>query len=517
MPGTPRAIHLSAPLVALTLLLSACAGGGTTGPAAAPTPAAGAAATTGAAVGGAPTRAAAAATSAPAAATSAPAAGGATPSAARTPAATTGAAAGATPAATSAAAAPAAPSAPLEKIGGTVTVLGTWGGSEQDSFLAMVKPFEDQTGVTVQYEGTRDLNAILTTRVQGGNPPDVAGLPGPGQMAEFARAGKLIDLSQVLDMNAMRQQYSEDWITLGTVDGKPVGIFIKAAVKGSIWYNPKEFSKVSGGTPPKNWNDLMALSEKIANSGTAPWCIGLASGAASGWPGTDWLEDIFLRQAGPDKYDQWWQGKIAWTSPEVKQAWQTWGQIVANDKMVFGGRQGMLATNFQDAGNVLFTSPPRCYMMHQGSFITDFFVKANPNLKPVDDFNFFPFPDIDPQYSGSIEAAGDLFGMFKDTPQARALIKYLTTPEAQTIWVKRGGAISPNKQVSLDAYPDPISKELAQTLTSAKIVRFDASDLMPEAMNNAFWKAILDYVQSPNNLDSILANLDKVQQDAYKH
>jgi alpha-glucoside transport system substrate-binding protein len=402
------------------------------------------------------------------------------------------------------------------KIGGKVTVLATWGGSEQDSFLAMVKPFEEQTGIKVEYEGTRDLNAVLTTRVQGGNPPDVAGLPGPGQMAEFARAGKLIDLGSTLDQAAMKQQYAEDWLKLGQVDGKQYGILIKTALKGPIWYNPKEFQKVSGGTVPKTWDELLALSQKIADSGTAPWCIGLGSGAASGWPGTDWIEDIVLRQAGPDAYDQWHQGKLKWSSPEIKRAWETWGRIVGNEKMVYGGKQAMLATAFGDAGNPMFASPPRCYLHHQGSFITDFFVKANPNLKPVEDFNLFPFPTIDPRYAGAQEVAGDLFGMFKDTPQARALMKYLTTPEAQSIWVKRGGAISPNKSVPADAYPDPLAKQMAQAMLAATTVRFDASDLMPEAMNNAFWKAVLDYVQNPGSLDSILATLDRVQADAYK-
>jgi alpha-glucoside transport system substrate-binding protein len=402
------------------------------------------------------------------------------------------------------------------KIGGKVTVLATWGGSEQDSFLAMVKPFEDQTGIKVEYEGTRDLNAVLTTRVQGGNPPDVAGLPGPGQMAEFARAGKVIDLGGALDQAAMKQQYAEDWLKLGQVDGKQYGILIKAALKGPIWYNPKEFQKVSGGAVPKTWDELMTLSQKIADGGTTPWCIGLASGAASGWPGTDWLEDIVLRQAGPDAYDQWHQGKLKWTSPEIKRAWETWGRIVGNEKMVYGGKQAMLATAFGDAGNPMFTSPPRCYLHHQGSFITDFFVKSNASLKPVEDFNLFPFPAIDSRNAGAQEVAGDLFGMFKDTPQSRALMKYLTTPEAQSIWVKRGGAISPNKSVPPDAYPDQLSKQMAQAMLSATTVRFDASDLMPEAMNNAFWKAVLDYVQNPGSLDSILATLDRVQADAYK-
>ncbi len=402
---------------------------------------------------------------------------------------------------------------PGGKIGGTVSVLATWGGSEQDSFLAMVKPFEDQTGVKVNYEGTRDLNAILSTRVQGGNPPDVAGLPGPGQMAQFANQGKLIDLGGVLDTNAMKDQYPDTFLKFAQVNGKQVGIFIKAALKGPVWYNPKQFSAKSY-TVPKTWDDLTALSKKIADSGTTPWCVGLESGAASGWPGTDWIEDIVIRQSGPDVYDSWWQGKTKWTSAEIKKAWQTWGTIVSDPKMVFGGKSAMLATNFGDSGTPMFANPPKCFMHHQASFITDFFTKAVPTAKVGEDFNFFMTPDIDTKYAGAVTGSGDLFGMFKDTPQSRALMKYLTTPEAQGIWVSRGGALSPNKKVT--QYPDPIAKQSADALTSAKVFRFDASDLMPQAMNDAFWKAILDYVNNPSNLDSILASLDKVQADSYK-
>jgi alpha-glucoside transport system substrate-binding protein len=184
--------------------------------------------------------------------------------------------------------------------------------------------------------------------------------------------------------------------------------------------------------------------------------------------------------------------------------------------MTYGGKAAVLSTNFGDAGNPLFTTPPGCYMHHQASFITDFFVKAKPDLKPVTDFTFFPFPDINTSYSGAVEAGGDLFGMFKDTTNARELMKYLTTAEAQQIWVSRGGALSPNKKVALSAYPDDLSRQSAQMLLNAKITRFDASDLMPEAMNNAFWKGILDYVSDPTKLDGILTNLDKVQAEAYK-
>ncbi|HLQ31937.1 MAG TPA: ABC transporter substrate-binding protein [Chloroflexota bacterium] len=409
----------------------------------------------------------------------------------------------------------AASGAALPKIGGTVAVIGSWGGSEQESFLAMVKPFEDQTGTKVQYEGSRDLNAILQTRVQAGNPPDLAGLPGPGQMAQFAQAGKLVDLSNVVDVNQMKQQYAPDWLTLGTVNGKLVGIFIKAAIKSTIWYDPKNFSQVSRGAPPKTWDDLTSLSGNIAGTGKAPWCIGLESAVTSGWPGTDWISDIMMRSAGPDKYVDWYDGKLAWNSAEVKNAWQMWGKIVADPKMVYGGTQYMLATNFGNAGGPMFTTPPGCYMERQGNFITDFYVKNNPSVKPGADFTFFPFPDVNSQYSGVEQVAGDLFGMFKDTPQARALIKYLTTPEAQAIWVKRGGALSPNKQVAGGDYPDDISKNLAQTLTSAKTPRFSAGDMMPDAMTKAFYQGILNYVQKPDQLDSILMTLDNTRRTAY--
>jgi len=409
---------------------------------------------------------------------------------------------------------PQADQQPPSGLGGTVSVLVVWGGSELDSFRAMVAPFEERTGTTVEIESTRDLNAVLQTRVEGGNPPDVAGLPGPGQMAEFARAGKLIDLGSILNTAAMGQQYAADWLELGKVDGKQVGIFIKASAKGFIWYDPQAW-KAKGYEPPSDWDGLIELSRRMQQDGTAPWCIGLESGDASGWPGTDWLEDIVLRQAGPDVYDRWYRGEIKWTSPEIKQAWETWGEIVATPRMVLGGGQGMVATAFQTAGDPLFRDPPGCYMHHQASFITDFFVDNTPGLEPGTDFTFFGFPDIETEHAGGLEVAGDLFGMFNDTPQARELMKWLTTPDAQRIWVERGGALSPNNQVPDSAYPDDISRQIGGLLTGAKVARFDASDLMPAAMNAAFWSGVLDYAQDPSRLDSILAELDRVQAEAY--
>ena len=398
--------------------------------------------------------------------------------------------------------------------GGTVHVLGTWGGSEQDSFLAMVKPFEDRTGIKVSYEGTRDINAVLTTRVQAGNPPELAGLPGPGQMFQFAKTNKLIALDGVLDQGQMTSQYPPSWIKLGQYSGKTYAIFIKTSLKGLLWYDPKSFA-AKGYTAPTTWDELTALQAKIAATGTTPWCVAVESGSASGWPGSDFIKEIVLSQSGQTVYDAWWNGKQKWTSPEIKLAWQTFGKIIGPGQ-VYGAKQQVLATNFGDVGQPMFQSPPKCYMVNQASFITDFFSKYSTAPKAGTDFTFVPLPDVNPANSGAHVVAGDLFGMFKDTPQARQLLKYLTTAEAQTIWVKRGGAISPNKDVKLADYPDDLSRSIGKTMTEAKIASFDAGDLMPNAMQADFWKGVLDYIGDPSQLDAILARLDKTQADAYK-
>jgi alpha-glucoside transport system substrate-binding protein len=400
------------------------------------------------------------------------------------------------------------------KVGGSVSVLAVWGGQELDIFNSMIAPFQDRTGIKVEYEGTRDLDAVLTTRVAAGNPPDLAALPGPGKMAEFARQGKMVDLSGVLNLPAMKKAYAQGWLDLGSVDGKLVGIFTKASLKGLIWYSPKNL-QAAGVKIPATWDQLLSTSQAIAAKGTTPWAVGVESGAASGWTGTDWLENIFLRMYGPDTYKAWYDGKLAWTSPQMKSVWQAWGKIVADPKMTYGGNQYEMSTNFGTAFTPVFQSPPAAYFHFQATFIQSFIQKQYPDLKPVDDFNFFGFPSIDQKYAKAVEIAGDLFGMFKKTAQSTALISYVTTAEAQDYWVKPANGISPNRAVPLTDYPDPLSTNAAQILTSADIAVFDASDMMPSKMNTAFWSAIMSYLANPDQLDSILADLDKVRQDAY--
>ena len=468
-----------------------------------------------------------------------------------------------------------------EQLGGTISILAVYADAEQESFMAMIQPWADEHGVEIQYSSTRDINAQLTTQIAGGNPPDIAGLPGPGPMAQYARDGDLVPLDDVIDMDTYAAQYDSGWINAGTVDDQLVGIFTKVSVKGLIFYNPAAF-EAAGYEVPEDFDGVNALVDQIAADGTPPWGIGLESGAASGWPGTDWIEDFVIRQSGPDVYDQWVAGELPWTSPEITSAFEAFGAWASDPEFVAGGPQQVIntnfgnggdsgwpgtdwiedivlrqagptvydgwvagttkwtdpaikaawstfgdavanayntpagyvnATNFGKAANPMFASPAGCLLHHQASFITGFFEDNFPDVAVAGEtYDFFPMPGI--EFEG-VTTGGDLFGMFNDTPQARSLIQYLTTPEAQQIWVERGGAISPNKEVPVDAYPDETSQRFAQILLDAETTRFDASDLMPSAMNEAFFGAVLDYVQNPENLDSILADLDTVQADAY--
>ncbi len=395
---------------------------------------------------------------------------------------------------------------------GAIVVLGVWGGAEREAFQDAVAPFTEKTGIGVAFEGTRDLAAVLTTRVEAGNPPDIAILPNPGQLYELAAQGKLVPLDDILDVEQIKKDYGQSWVDLASYDGKLYGIFYKVAIKSLVWYNPKAF-EAKGYSVPTTWDDLMALTEQIAQDGATAWCIGLESGAASGWPGTDWIEDIMLRTAGPEVYDKWVRHEIPWTDEAVKKAWEMFGEIVLNENYVYGGPEGALNTSFGDAPRPLFDDPPGCYLHRQASFITGFFPEG---LTAGEDYNFFVLPPIDPKWGTPALIAGDVVVVFNDTPEVREFVKYLASAEPQTIWAQKGGFISANKQVPLDAYPDDLTRNMAKAIVEAQVARFDGSDLMPAAVGaGAFWQGVLDYV-SGQPLDEVLQAIEAAAQDAYK-
>jgi len=397
----------------------------------------------------------------------------------------------------------------------TVTVLGIWTGAEAEAFNKMIAPFESETGIKIEFTGTRDLSAILTTQVEAGNPPDVSALPNPGQMIEFAKAGKLIDLSTFMDMEVLGNDFSPTWLDLGSFKSKLHGMFISANLKSLVWYSPKAFA-AAGYTEPTTWEEMIALSDKMVADGKTPWAIGLESGAASGWAGTDWIEDIMLRTVEPEVYDLWVAHGISWLNDRVQRAFELFGQIALNEKYVYGGPNAVLTINFGNSPDALFTTPPNAYMHRQATFIKGFILDHFPNLVPGEDFSFFPFPPIDPQYGTPALGAADMVVMFNDTPEARAFMKYVVSPEAQEIWVAETGVLSANKRVNPTAYPDDLTRKAAKILSEASTFRFDGSDLMPSAVGaGSFWTGILDYV-SGIPLMNVLMTIETTALDAYR-
>jgi alpha-glucoside transport system substrate-binding protein len=302
-------------------------------------------------------------------------------------------------------------------------------------------------------------------------------------------------------------------------------IIVKAALKSVIWYDPGKLparDRALLASPHLTWTQLTGVTADLAASGTPPWCMGLEDSGESGWPGTDWIEDILLHQSGPKAYEQWVAGTLPWTSKAVVHAWQAFGKIASQ---VRGGAKAELLTGYGQAGQPMFASPPGCYLDHEGSFITGFYTRdalgsprAKAHPRPGTDFTFARFPALAAAGKGTEEVAGDLLGMFHDTPAARELIAYLTTPEAQEAWISQpgSGAISVNRLVPISDYPDdPVSRKLAEDLAQATDVHFDASDSMPQLMQNAFLSAVLEYLDAPSQLNAILKGLDQVRKAAY--
>lgn len=252
----------------------------------------------------------------------------------------------------------------------------------------------------------------------------------------------------------------------------------------------------------------------VAN-GDKPWAIGLESGAASGWPGTDWIEDIMLRTAGPEVYDQWVAHDIPWTDPQVKRAFEIFGEIARDPKLVWGGPTAVLSTNFGDAANPLFTNPPQAMMHRQASFITSFIKEGNPDVVAGEDYSFFTFPAIEEEFGTPVLGAADMISMMNDTPEARAFMNYLASPGAQMIWVGELGKLGINKRINPNVYPDDITRKMAEALKNASVFRFDGSDSMPAAVGSgAFWQGIMDYVGG-EDLDSVLEYIESIADESY--
>lgn len=391
---------------------------------------------------------------------------------------------------------------------GAVSVIGQWGGAELETFEAVAAPWEADTGGEMKFVGTRDITSILTIGFEAGSTPDVAIPSEIGLFQQFAREGGLVPLSACGLEEEVRANFPQGFIDLGTVDGTLYGFFFKVDGKATIWYNPGFFQEQGYQplTADATFDDLLAFSQEIADDGVvAPWSIGVESGGASGWPGTDWIQAILLNNVdgGVEANDGLLDGSVSWTDPRVKEAWEKFGQIVLNQDWVAEDvPDEILATGFVDAIYPAFKSPPEAALHHQAGFAAGEIVAQFPNAVAGEDYDFFPWP------GGAVIGSGDIVYAFNDNEATCSFMRHLASAAAQEIWAETFGSIAPNTQVDPEVYPDAVIRKAAERLAAAETVRFDLDDGIGGAVQQAIWAGILAYLDNPDDLDSILAGID---------
>jgi alpha-glucoside transport system substrate-binding protein len=395
-----------------------------------------------------------------------------------------------------------------EDVTGDISMMAVWTGTEQQNFQTVIDAFNElYPNVSVKYtSGGDNLAPLLSTAVQGGNPPDIACIAQPGLMADFASQGAIKPIDDL--RQDIVDNFGESVADVGAIDGTQYAVMWKAANKSTIWYNVADFEE-AGVDPPETWEDLNAARDTLKAAGITPYSVGVDVG----WPISDLFENVYIRTAGADNYDKLSKHEIPWTDQSVKDALTTMKDIVGTSDDMVGGTSGALQTDMPTSVANVFSDSPKGAMVVIGDFAP---AQGEFTLEPVSGYNVFTFPSID----GSAPAAvggGDLCVNFKESEAATAFLKYLTTPEAAEIMVSKGGFTSPNKNVDESAYSDEITRSTATALTDADTFRFDMSDLQPSSFGGTpgagLFKAFTDFVQNPDDIDGIT---QKMEADANK-
>ncbi len=386
----------------------------------------------------------------------------------------------------------------MDLSGEEITILAPWMGSEGDIASSVLATFEAATGADVVYAGSGSMEQQIMIDFQAGSPPNLAAFPQPGLAADLAAQGGLAPLGDEM-RDWVRENYAagQSWVDLGTFpdeNGEPqfYGLFYKVDLKSLVWYSPENLED-AGYDVPETMEDLIAVSDALAAGGEFPWCIGLSSGDATGWPATDWIEDIMLRTQPPEVYDAWVTNEIPFTDPRVVNAIEIFGMFARNPDWVEGGATAVAAMDFRDSVAGLFTFPPRCYFHRQASFIPAFFPEG---IELGLDADFFYLPAYASEDLGTpVLGAGTLWAITDDSEGTRALLDFLTTPLAHELWMAQATFLTPHLGVNLDTYANDTLRRQGEILQSATTFRFDASDLMPGAIGaGALWTGMIDYV-----------------------
>jgi ABC-type glycerol-3-phosphate transport system substrate-binding protein len=360
--------------------------------------------------------------------------------------------------------------------GGSITVTSLWGGSEQENFQKVLDAFKAATGITANYESIRtDYPTVLQTRISGGNPPDVSILPGIGFLRHFAKDGSIKKLSDVgIDASSIAGNYAPGILEIGAVGGDQYAIMVKFNSKSTLWYRPDTFT-ADGVTPPKTWDEFKTTLATLKSKGEAP--LGLGTGPDT-WTLTDWFESIYIRQAGPEKYDQLFSGKLPWSDPSVATAVDTMKEVL-NDNFVNGGIKAANGRAWVDGIGQVFGANAKASVYYEGGFVGGIATgQVNKALEIGKTIDWTDFPSI-ANTDKPVTIGGDVIAALTTNPGVKEFLTYMTTKEAGEVWAKTGAIISPVKTVDVSVYPNETTKKEAAQVTGASAVRFDGSDLLP--------------------------------------
>jgi len=387
------------------------------------------------------------------------------------------------------------------KAGDELSMLYQWSGAEEARLNEILKPLVDACGIVFKPESTRD-QALLDTKVQAGTPPDIA-FWNVAQLVQYQDKLKTMD-----SLGAHAENYAVFFKDPGTINGKWLGLPVKADIKTIIWYSPAVFA-AKGYTVPTTWAELNALVEKMVANGDVPWSMGMESGDATGWTGSDFIQDILLVQQGPQYVLDIISGKVAYNDAGVKQAYETYGKWAMDPKYTVGGAQGTLSTGFLDAIYKVFSDPPEAMMVKQSGFAGGEVAKKYPDLVYGTDYDFFPVPGAQ-----GLQGGADWMMAFNDTPAVRALVAYLSSSLGGANWAKASFDLSPNKGAAGN-YVDPALIKKGAALANTQGFTPDIGDTIPGGFGKAEWTAIVTYVNG-GNLDAALAAAAQVQAEATK-
>jgi alpha-glucoside transport system substrate-binding protein len=393
-----------------------------------------------------------------------------------------------------------------QKIGGSLEIINENGGREGAILQAAFAPFTEATGVTIKFTGTSDFNSIISSRLKAGNPPDI-GTQNIGAIEQYLRSTKLLNLSDAVGDETLQKNFSPGTLDSLSVGGKVYGMY-QGFNNYMLWYNPQNYDGPKEGT----WADVQAWTEKSAASGKTPWCIAEESGPATGAVGTQWIEELFVKKFGPEKSKDWGTGKLPWTSPEVKSAFEMFGAIAAKDAHVNGGVAGSLSESTSKGSSGLVAEPAKCSAVLWGTWTASLIAASSKGVEPGKNLDFVRVPASDPKYANTEAFRANPLFAFNDTPATRAFMKYIASAEEQTLLASADNWVVSNTNVPATTHSSPLLQKVAKTFFGSDIsVAVGPGSLAPAGVKTAFWQGVVTYLKDPSSLDTVLARIQQAQ------